>query len=100
MSKTQRLVLILISSPTWALGALFAVQTPAWQAPDEPAHYNYVRYLAENGAFPVLHMGDYPHVPGADQGLQASRRTCPSPRSVTSRINRRFTMRWPRRSTH
>ncbi len=44
-----------------ALGSLFAVYTPAWQAPDEPAHYNYVRYLAENGAFPVLHMGDYPH---------------------------------------
>ncbi len=43
------------------LGCLFAVNTPAWQAPDEPAHYNYVRYLAEKGAFPVLHMGDYPH---------------------------------------
>ena len=44
-----------------ALGILFAVYTPAWQAPDEPAHYNYVRYLAEIGRFPVLHMGDYPH---------------------------------------
>ena len=21
-------------------GLLFAIQTPAWQAPDEPAHYN------------------------------------------------------------
>lgn len=61
MSKTQRLVLILILVAYLGLGALFAIQTPAWQAPDEPAHYNYVRYLAENGAFPVLHMGDYPH---------------------------------------
>jgi 4-amino-4-deoxy-L-arabinose transferase-like glycosyltransferase len=43
------------------LGTLFAVYTPRWQAPDEPAHYNYVRYLAENGQFPVLRMGDYPH---------------------------------------
>ncbi len=43
------------------LGAAFAVLTPAWQAPDEPAHYNYVRYVAETGIFPVLHMGDYPH---------------------------------------
>ncbi|PKO21414.1 MAG: hypothetical protein CVU38_14840, partial [Chloroflexi bacterium HGW-Chloroflexi-1] len=44
-----------------ALGALFAVYTPAWQAPDEPAHYNYARYLVEKGSFPVLHIGDYPH---------------------------------------
>lgn len=43
------------------LGSLFAVYTPPWQAPDEPAHYNYVRYLADEGQFPVLHMGDYPH---------------------------------------
>jgi hypothetical protein len=58
-------------SPNWALllivavyllvGGLYAVYTPAWQAPDEPAHYNYVRYLAERGRFPVLHFGDYPH---------------------------------------
>jgi 4-amino-4-deoxy-L-arabinose transferase-like glycosyltransferase len=43
------------------LGVLFAVYTPRWQAPDEPAHYNYVRYLVETGRFPVLQMGDYPH---------------------------------------
>ncbi len=43
------------------LGAAFAILTPAWQAPDEPAHFNYVRYVAERGSFPVLHMGDYPH---------------------------------------
>jgi 4-amino-4-deoxy-L-arabinose transferase-like glycosyltransferase len=43
------------------LGVLFAVYTPPWQAPDEPAHYNYIRYVAENRQFPVLQMGDYPH---------------------------------------
>ena len=43
------------------IGALYAANTPAWQAPDEPAHYNYVRFVAENGRFPVLHYGDYPH---------------------------------------
>ena len=32
---------------------------PAWQAPDEPAHYNYVHELASTGQFPVLRMGDY-----------------------------------------
>ena len=42
-------------------GILYAVNTPPWQAPDEPAHYNYVKYLAENQRFPVLQMGDYPH---------------------------------------
>ncbi len=42
------------------LGTLYALYTPAWQAPDEPAHYNYIRYLAEQGRFPILTMGDYP----------------------------------------
>jgi len=42
------------------LGCLYAVFTPPWQAPDEPAHYNYVRHLAEYGRLPVLHFGDYP----------------------------------------
>lgn len=44
------------------LGTLYAVYTPAWQAPDEPAHYNYVQYLAEQHHFPVLKPGDYPAV--------------------------------------
>lgn len=35
-------------------GALFATLTPNWQAPDEPAHYNYVHYLAAQGSFPQL----------------------------------------------
>ena len=39
----------------------YAIWTPAWQVPDEPAHYNYARYLAEHGRFPVLQAGDYPH---------------------------------------
>ncbi len=42
------------------LGTLYAAYTPAWQAPDEPAHYNYIRYLAEQNRFPVLKAGDYP----------------------------------------
>ncbi len=40
------------------LGALFALRTPAWQAPDEPAHYNYVRQLVE-GELPVIEPGDW-----------------------------------------
>ncbi len=41
------------------VAAQYAARTPAWQVPDEPAHYNYVRYVVENGALPVLRSGDY-----------------------------------------
>lgn len=37
----------------------FAMRTPAWQAPDEPAHYNYISHIARTGSLPVLHYGDY-----------------------------------------
>ena len=37
----------------------YATLTPAWQVPDEPAHYNYIAYIAEQGSLPVLRMGDY-----------------------------------------
>ena len=40
-------------------GALFAVYTPPWQAPDEPAHYNYVRQVAESGCCPRIEIGDW-----------------------------------------
>ncbi len=42
------------------LGLAYARTTPAWQAPDEPAHYNYVAYLAEHAQLPILKPGDYP----------------------------------------
>jgi 4-amino-4-deoxy-L-arabinose transferase-like glycosyltransferase len=41
------------------LGVLYATFTPTWQVPDEPAHYNYVRTLAEGRGFPVIEPGDY-----------------------------------------
>ena len=44
----------------FVLATLYAIYTPAWQAPDEPAHYNYVRTLAESHRFPILKPGDYP----------------------------------------
>ena len=40
-------------------GALYATLTPDWQAPDEPAHYNYIRYLATKTGFPELVAGCY-----------------------------------------
>ena len=41
------------------LAVNFAINTPAWQAPDEPAHYNYIAYIATQGQLPVLQAGDY-----------------------------------------
>lgn len=43
----------------FALAFLFAGATPAWQNPDEPAHYNYVAFIATERRLPVLQMGDY-----------------------------------------
>jgi 4-amino-4-deoxy-L-arabinose transferase-like glycosyltransferase len=41
------------------LGVLYAARTPDWQAPDEPAHYNYVRQVADEGRLPVIAPGDW-----------------------------------------
>lgn len=41
------------------VAALFAGFTPAWQAPDEPAHYTYVAHIAQERGLPVLRLGDY-----------------------------------------
>ena len=47
------------------VGSLYALYTPDWQAPDEPAHYNVVRQFAA-GAFPVIEASDY------DQAFQGA----------------------------
>ena len=41
------------------IACLFALRTPAWQAPDEPAHYNYIRQVANGTFIPVLEAGDW-----------------------------------------
>ncbi|MCL4263695.1 MAG: DUF2142 domain-containing protein [Anaerolineae bacterium] len=56
MRKSIPLLLIVITY--LGLGILYIRQTPAWQSPDEPAHYNYVRQLAD-GRLPVMEWGDY-----------------------------------------
>lgn len=44
----------------YALAAsLFAIRTPEWQNPDEPAHYNNIAYVASGAGLPVLQTGDY-----------------------------------------
>lgn len=37
----------------------FATQTPAWQAPDEPAHYNYIAQVASAPCCPIIQAGDW-----------------------------------------
>jgi len=51
------LAAILIAYTT--IGVLYAALTPTWQVPDEPAHYNYIRALAEGRGLPVIETGDY-----------------------------------------
>jgi 4-amino-4-deoxy-L-arabinose transferase-like glycosyltransferase len=41
------------------VAGLFAIFTPPWQAPDEPAHYNYVAQVANVGCCPVIEVGDW-----------------------------------------
>lgn len=50
--------LVIILLAYLAVATLFAINTPAWQAPDEPAHYNYIRQLAA-GVLPVIEPADY-----------------------------------------
>jgi 4-amino-4-deoxy-L-arabinose transferase-like glycosyltransferase len=41
------------------IGFQYAALTPRWQVPDEPAHYNYIRYLVDNRSLPTLDPGEY-----------------------------------------
>ena len=59
MINSYRAILALVLFFQFAFGVLYAFRTPLWQAPDEPAHFNYVRALAQAGTFPILQQGDY-----------------------------------------
>jgi len=54
----KHLSLLLIILIYLGIGTQYIINTPAWQTPDEPAHYNYVRQLT-NGHLPVIEAGDY-----------------------------------------
>jgi len=51
------LVLTLIAYAVLAFG--YVTVTPIWQNPDEPAHYNYVAFVAQTGGLPELKPGDW-----------------------------------------
>jgi 4-amino-4-deoxy-L-arabinose transferase-like glycosyltransferase len=59
--STSHLLLSFILVSYFILGTLYALETPKWQAPDEPAHFNYIEYVATEKSLPVLQIGDYPH---------------------------------------
>ncbi|MHB9091506.1 MAG: hypothetical protein ACYC7H_08805 [Chloroflexota bacterium] len=42
-----------------AIAVGYARATPKWNNPDEPAHYNYVKQVANTGTLPILQPGDY-----------------------------------------
>lgn len=58
MFRPQPLFTVILLSYLFS-GGLYASLTPAWQSPDEPAHYNYVRHLAREGSLPILANGCY-----------------------------------------
>jgi 4-amino-4-deoxy-L-arabinose transferase-like glycosyltransferase len=59
MTNLPRLALAGIILAYLIIASLYAISVPLWNAPDEPAHYNYVRQISETLTFPVLQTGDY-----------------------------------------
>ena len=57
--RQPRRWLIVVLLAYLLVASQYARLTPDWQAPDEPAHYNYVAYLATQRALPVLRAEDY-----------------------------------------
>lgn len=58
MPNISRYAILPIIALYLVVAGLYAIYTPAWQAPDEPAHYNYVRQMADN-QLPVIEEGDW-----------------------------------------
>jgi Dolichyl-phosphate-mannose-protein mannosyltransferase len=55
----RRGALALIVLGYLVLATLYAVRVPPWNAPDEPAHYNFIRSIAVEHRLPILQPGDY-----------------------------------------
>jgi hypothetical protein len=59
MPLRPSLLLVLIVLAYLVIGTLYAIKTPAWQVPDEPAQYNYVAQVYKNGCCPKMEPGDW-----------------------------------------
>src|SRR5205823_3535901 len=56
---STRLILALTLVVYGALAMGYVMLTPIWQNPDEPAHYNYIAFVAVTGGLPELRPGDW-----------------------------------------
>lgn len=54
-----RATLGLIVAGYLVLAVLYATRVPIWNAPDEPAHFNFIRAIAVDHRLPILEPGDY-----------------------------------------
>jgi 4-amino-4-deoxy-L-arabinose transferase-like glycosyltransferase len=57
--EAAHLILALIIGGYLVLGALYALNTPPWQTPDEPAHYNVIAQIAAEGCCPIISEEDW-----------------------------------------
>ncbi|MFW6155938.1 MAG: hypothetical protein ACOC7J_01355, partial [Armatimonadota bacterium] len=57
-SPWSKYVLPLCLAAYLALSITWAVVLPLGQAPDEPAHFRYALFIAENGRLPDFHADD------------------------------------------
>jgi len=57
--RTSFRLLALILAIHLTLTAAYALLTPLWQAPDEPAHFNNIAAIVQTGHLPQLRPGDY-----------------------------------------
>jgi hypothetical protein len=84
-TSTERALLGLIIVLYLVIGAMFALRTPDWQAPDEPAHYNYIAQVVTDGCCPVIRPGDW---------QQAYQSQLTSARFAPELLNRLATIRY------
>lgn len=57
--RWQWAALVFVFISYLVVAGAYAIKTPKWNNPDEPAHFNYVRHVATTLTLPVLKMGDY-----------------------------------------
>jgi 4-amino-4-deoxy-L-arabinose transferase-like glycosyltransferase len=57
MRRSSQVWVALLVALFVALGSLYSLVTPLFEAPDEVWHYLYVKYLADGNGLPVYHQG-------------------------------------------
>lgn len=58
-TSLERIIYVSILITYLVIATLFAWRVPAWQAPDEPAHYNYISQVSTGDLLPVIETGDW-----------------------------------------